>query len=67
MKPNLSLPLLPSASSPAGQPAEAVTGAPRLWPALNPTQRQQLAQCLAQLLQRLHHRAPTEETNHEPS
>jgi hypothetical protein len=67
MKPNLSLPILPSASSPAGQPAEVVTGTPRLWPALNPAQRQQLAQCLAELLRRLHRRAATKETNHEPS
>lgn len=40
---------------------------PRLWPDLDPARRRQLAQCLAELSQRLHRTRPSapEETGHE--
>ena len=56
--------------SPPRHPVPASPDGPRLWPALEPARRHQLAQCLAELLRRLHdapRTASTEETSHELS
>ena len=60
---------LPSALPRQRQPTPTVTGRPRLWPDLTPTQRQQLAQCLAELIRRQRQAKPTAtaEAPHEPS
>jgi hypothetical protein len=50
------------------QPTPTVTDRPRLWPNLTPAQRQQLAQCLAELIRRQRQARPTApaEAPHEP-
>ena len=59
----------PSALPRQRQPTPTVTDRPRLWPDLTPAQRQQLAQCLAELIrrQRQAKSTATAEAPHEPS
>lgn len=53
---------------PPRHPAPTPPDRPRLWPGLEPARRHQLAQCLADLIRRLHGAtASTKETSHEPS
>lgn len=53
-------PLDPPSALPRQRPATpTVTARPRLWPDLTPAQRQQLAQCLAELIRRQRHAQPT--------
>ena len=59
MNVKLSLLDLPSARPRQRQPTRTVTGRPRLWPDLTPAQRQQLAQCLAELIRRQRQAKPT--------
>jgi len=68
MKVKLSPPDLPSALPRQRQPTPIVTDRPRLWPDLTPAQRQQLAQCLAELIrrQRQARLTATAEARHEP-
>jgi len=60
---------LPSVLPGQRQPTPIVTDRPRLWPDLTPAQRQQLAQCLAELIRRQRQAKPTAtaEAPHEPS
>ncbi len=63
MRTPLRPPRHPTPTLPAPPPNQ-----PRLWPALEPARRHQLAQCLAELIRRLHATPrPTspEETSHE--
>ena len=48
------------------KPAAAASAPPRLWPQLMPSQRRQLAQCLAELIRRRHQASSTsEEVGHD--
>lgn len=49
----------PSALPRQRQPTPTGAGRPRLWPDLTPAQRQQLAQCLAELIRRQRQAKPT--------
>jgi hypothetical protein len=68
MRVNLNL-LPPLPMAPYQEPPPSTASAlPRLWPQLQPTQRHQLTQCLAELIQRQRRAAVTraEEATHEP-
>ena len=69
MRVNLNLPPLPPVAPNQEQPTPTASALPRLWLHLQPTQRQQLTQCLAELIQRQRRAAVTraEEAIHEPS
>ena len=69
MNVKLSPPDPPSALPRQRQPTPTVAGRPRLWPDLMPAQRQQLAQCLAELIRRQRQAKPTAtaEASHELS
>ena len=58
-------------SPPTMQSPTGTTGPPGLWHSLDPTRRQQLAQCLAGLIQRMRRSAmmtpPEEADDHERS
>ncbi len=60
---------LPAALPGQRKPTPTVTGRPRLWADLTPAQRQQLAQCLAELIRRQRQAQPmaTAEVPHERS
>ena len=68
MRVNLNLPPLPPVAPYQEQPTPTASDLPRLWPNLQPTQRQQLTQCLAELIQRQRRAAVTraEAATHEP-
>lgn len=59
---------LPTPTASQEPPTPTASALPRLWPQLQPTQRQQLTQCLAELIQRQRRAAVTraEEATHEP-
>jgi hypothetical protein len=62
--------LSPRMSRPLMRPPRRTTGPPGLWPGLDPIQRQQLAQCLAELIQRMRRSTmtpPEEADDHERS
>ena len=65
---NLNLLPLPPVAPYQEPPTPTASALPRLWPQLQPTQRQQLTQCLAELIQRQRRAAITraEEATHEP-
>ena len=62
--------LSPPISPPSMQASPETTGPPGLWHRLDPARRQQLAQCLAQLIRQMRRSAlpPAEEADdHEPA
>lgn len=65
---NLNPPLLPLVAPYQEPPTLTASALPRLWPMLQPAQRHQLTQCLAELIQRQRRAVVTqaEEATSEP-
>ena len=68
MREYVSSPLYPASTTPTVPPPPPRQDSPSLWQGLEPSRQQQLAQCLAQLLQRLHRLTliSTQESPHDP-